>query len=44
MWDGDKFQAFEYGNEEQLNLTDSFLRVLAEYLETYKFSSRISLS
>lgn len=44
MWDDKKFQAFEYRDEEQLNLTDSFLRAFAAYLETHKLSSRIALS
>ncbi|CAD6586544.1 MAG: hypothetical protein ASARMPREDX12_002383 [Alectoria sarmentosa] len=44
MWDGDKFQAFEYGDEEHLHLTDSFLRAFADYLKARKLSSRIALS
>ncbi|CAD6591969.1 MAG: hypothetical protein ASARMPRED_005889 [Alectoria sarmentosa] len=36
--------AFEYGDEEHLNLTDSFLRAFADYLEAHMVSSRIALS
>ena len=44
MWDGNNFQAFEYGNEAPLDLTDDFLRAFASYLETHKLSGRVALS
>ena len=44
MWDGNMFQAFEYGNEERLNLTDEFLSSFADHLEAHNLSGRIALS
>lgn len=44
MWDGNKFQAFEYAKEAPLNLTDGFLRAFASYLETHNLSGRVALS
>ncbi|KAF6225965.1 hypothetical protein HO173_012632 [Letharia columbiana] len=44
FWDGNNFQAFEYGQEEPLALPNDFLNAFANHLECYQLSSKVALS
>ena len=44
FWDGNNFQAFEYGQEEPLALPNDFLDAFANHLECYQLSSKVALS
>ena len=43
FWDGTNFQAFEYGRNGPLSLPNTFMDVIANYLESHQLPASVAL-